>query len=112
MKAKIKISGKEVLVEDIKRVSWLGKYFGLMFRKNSQALLFDFSKPCRRGIHSFFCNPFIAVWFLGGKVQEYKVIDSWHWYIAPEKEFDKLLEIPLTERYMRLLELFVDKLEE
>lgn len=109
MKAKIKINGKEVVVDDVKRVFWIGKYSGLMFRKNSPALLFEFSKPCRQGIHSFFCKPFIAVWFLGGKVLEYKIIDSWQGYIAPEKEFDKLLEIPLNNRYMHLLELFVDK---
>jgi len=108
MRAKIKINNREILVEDIKRVSWLGKFTGLMFRKNSPALLFEVKN---RGIHSLFCKPFIAVWLLEGKVQEYRIIDSWKWFIAPEKEFDRLLEIPLNEKYQHLLEFFVDKPE-
>ncbi len=110
MKAKIRINGHEILIEDIERVSWIGKYSGLMFKKNSPALLFNFSKPCRKTIHSFFCRPFIAVWLLEGKVQEYRIINKWKFYIAPEKEFDKLLEIPLNEKYVYLKELFVDKI--
>lgn len=108
MKAKLRINGREILIEDMKRVSWLGKFIGLMFRRNSPALLFEFAKG-RRGIHSFFCRPFIAVWLLNGKVQEYRIISSWKSFIVPEKEFDKLIEIPLNSKYGHLKEFFVDK---
>lgn len=106
MRAKLKINGKEIVIEDVKKVSWLGKYSGLMFRKNSSALLFEFSNPCRKGIHSFFCNPFIAVWLDNGKIIEYKIISEWKARIIPEKDFDMLIEIPLNEKYGHLAEYF------
>lgn len=110
MKAKIKINGKYVEIENIKRADGIRKYTGLMFRKNSPALLFELGKG-RKAIHSFFCMPFIAVWILENKVQEYKIVDKWDFYIAPEKEFDKLIEIPLNDRYSHLIENFVVKKE-
>jgi len=108
MRAKIKINGKEIVIENIKKVSAVGKFTGLMFRKNSQALLFKFSEG-RKAIHSLFCHPFVAVWILEGKVVEYKIIDSWKFSIKPEKDFDTLLEVPLNDKYKHLLDFFVDK---
>ena len=108
MRAKIKINGKEIVIENIKKVSAVGKFTGLMFRKNSQALLFKFSEG-RKAIHSLFCHPFVAVWILEGKVVEYKIIDSWKFSIIPEKDFDTLLEVPLNDKYKHLLDFFVDK---
>ncbi|MFH1710760.1 MAG: hypothetical protein ABH840_00445 [Nanoarchaeota archaeon] len=108
MNAKIKINGKEILIENIKKVSAVGKFTGLMFRKNSKALLFRFSKG-RRAIHSLFCFPFIAIWILEGKVVGYKIVSSWKFSITPERDFDTLLEVPLNDKYKHLLEFFVDK---
>jgi len=110
MRAKIKINGREITVEDIKKVSAVGKFTGLMFRKHSPALLFKFSKG-RKAIHSLFCYPFVAIWILEGKVVEYKIVDSWKFSITPEKDFDTLLEVPLNEKYIHLLDFFVDKNE-
>ena len=105
MKAVIKIGDKKVEIENIKKVSGFGKITGLMFKKNSQALLFEFNKG-KEPIHSLFCYPFIAVWILDGKVQEFKIVNSWKFYISPKKEFDKLIEIPLNSKYSHLLEYF------
>ena len=110
MKAKIKINGKEITIENIKKVSAIGKFTGLMFRKNSQALMFKFSRG-RQAIHSLFCYPFIAIWTLEGKVVEYQIVSPWKLSIRPKKDFDTLLEVPLNEKYKHLLEFFVDKNE-
>ena len=108
MKAKIKLGGREVVIEDLKKASGLKKYTGLMFRKNSPALLFEFpSYP--KAIHSFFCYPFIAIWLLNEKVQECRIIKPWKSWILPEKEFNKLIEIPLNEKYAETTNFLFDK---
>lgn len=71
---------------------------GLMFRKDNQALLFVFRKKTRAAIHSFFCQPFIAVWFYNDKIVDMKKINSWQFFIRPKRKFNKLLEIPLTNQ--------------
>ncbi len=108
MKAKIRINDLEIVIDGLKKVSGIGKYTGLMFRKNSPALLFEFGSG-RMAIHSFFCRPFIAVWISKGKVVEYKIVRGWRPFIAPKRDFDRLIEIPLNEKYSHLLEFFEDK---
>ncbi|MEM0465967.1 MAG: hypothetical protein QXW97_04695 [Candidatus Pacearchaeota archaeon] len=79
------------------------KMRGLMFRKNSKPLLFLFSKPVFEPIHSFFCVPFIAIWFLGDKIIGVKYVKPWKVYILPKKNFDKLLEIPFNDENFRYI---------
>jgi uncharacterized membrane protein (UPF0127 family) len=67
---------------------------GLMFKKNSKPLLFIFKDKKIRGIHSFFCMPFIAIWFDEEKIIDIKKINSKKILIKPLHKFDKLLEIP------------------
>ena len=74
------------------------KFIGLMFKKNSPPLLFIFKKPVKISIHSFFCKPFIAIWFLQNKIIEIKSIKPNKLSIKPKKEFDKLLEIPSNSK--------------
>jgi uncharacterized membrane protein (UPF0127 family) len=98
--------GKKIFVEDIKRVSELGKFRGLMFRfskEKSPALLFVFSKPSKMKIHSLFVFfPFLGVWLdKNNNVLEIRKIKSWKISISPGKEFYKLLEIPLNKKYRR-----------
>jgi len=68
--------------------------FGLMFRKKSKPLLFVFNRKKRRAIHSFFCVPFIAIWFNGKEIIEIKKIMPWKFSVKSKGKFDKLLEIP------------------
>lgn len=70
---------------------------GLMFKKNSKPLLFVFKNAKRRAIHSFFCLPFIAIWFDGSKIIDVKVIKKWKFSIKPKEKSDKLLEIPSND---------------
>lgn len=108
MKAKIKFKGKEIVIEPIKKVSGLGMVRGLMFRsEDTGALLFEFSKG-RHAIHSFFCKPFLAVWLNEGKIVDYKLISSRKASIKPSSDFDKLIEIPFSDRYKSIIELFLE----
>ena len=77
--------------------SILSQARGLMFKKNSKPLLFVFKNKKRRAIHSFFCIPFIAVWFDEEKIIDVKLINSLKFSIKPKENFDKLLEIPSND---------------
>lgn len=70
------------------------KASGLMFRAKSKALLFVFDKPVKKSIHSFFCLPFVAIWFNGSRIVDAQLIKPWKINIKPSKKFDKFLEIP------------------
>jgi uncharacterized membrane protein (UPF0127 family) len=73
------------------------KFSGLMFRKNSNPLLFPFEKNQSLTIHSFFCKPFRAIW-LDDKLQitKEKIVKYWMPYISGRGKY--LLEIPLSSR--------------
>jgi len=94
---KFNYKGKEknINVRILKSV-W-GQARGLMFKKKSEPLLFIFKNKKKRAIHSFFCKPFIAIWFDGDKIVDVKKINSWNFSIRPIEKFDKLLEIPSNE---------------
>ena len=76
---------------------------GLMFRKkeNAETLLFEFSKPIKMKIHSFFVFfDFIAIWFdKKGKIIEARIIKPFTFCASPKKFYFKLLEIPLNSEY-------------
>ena len=79
----------------------LQKATGLMFRKNSPPLLFIYNKPTREPIHSFFCKPFIAIWFNKNKIIDVKLVNPFNPLIKPKQEFDKLLEIPENNNFFK-----------
>ncbi len=70
------------------------KISGLMFKKNSKPLLFVFKRPTKQPIHSFFCLPFVVIWFDKERVVDVKLIKNKKVSIKPKEKFDKLLEIP------------------
>ncbi len=106
MKAKLKFKGKEIVIEDIKKVRGIGKYLGLMFKGESSALLFEFKFPGKYGIHSYFCRPFLAIWLNGNKIVEYKLVAP-NSIVKPEDEFDQLVEIPFNDRYKEIFNFFL-----
>ncbi len=71
------------------------KMSGLMFKKNSPNLLFVFSKEQELSIHSFFCQPFKAIW-LDEKKQfvDEKIIVNPGWAFSARGKY--LIEIPLS----------------
>jgi len=111
MKAKLFFNGKEIFIDGIKKVDEFGKISGLMFRKNSSALLFEFPTG-RTEIHSFFCRRFLAIWILDGKIVEYRIVKPWRISVKPKSDFDKLIEVPITPRYDDIIKIFVPELVE
>ncbi len=110
MKAKIKFGGKVIEIIDIERVEGLKKLTGLMFKgKKAKALLFDFKKKARHTIHSFFCPPFLAIWLNEGKVVDFKIIPPNQPLIKSAQNFNKLLEIPLNNKYHSTINFLLDK---
>ena len=103
---KISSNGKAIEIHNVKKVSELGKIFGLMFKSKTKAnaLLFEFSEPTSMKIHSFFVFfPFFALW-LDNKcnIIEKRTIQPFGLSFSPKKPFSKLIEIPLNENYMSL----------
>lgn len=107
----LKHNGKLVEI-DAKRVSFLGKFSGLMFRtKNTQNLLFEFSRPGFAAIHSFFVFfPFVAVWLdKNNKVNQIDLVRPFTVSVSPKKPSTKLVEIPINKKNKKVLELLVGK---
>ncbi len=99
MKFNFKYKGKEFNLEVKECKTFFSKVHGLMFKKNSKPLLFIFSKSSKEAIHSFFCVPFIAIWFNKKNIVDIKVVRNRKFFIRPQKNFDKLLEIPSNTPY-------------
>ena len=97
-----KHKGKKINL-DVEVCGFFGKIFGLMFmpRENANALLFDFKKPTRVRIHSFFVFfPFVAVWLDDkNKIVQIKKVMPFISSIRCKKNFYKLIEIPFNTKY-------------
>ena len=94
---KFKYKGKNIKLEVRECKNIFSKARGLMFRKKSKPLLFVFKNPTKQSIHSFFCRPFVAVWFYKAKIIDIKLVKPWKFFIKPRTKFDKLLEIPSND---------------
>ena len=96
----------------VKKLSSVGKVLGLMFRtKNTKNLLFEFNKPTKMSIHSFFVFfDFVAVWIDDeNKILEYQVIKPFQVSIKPKNNFSKLIELPLNNKNKTILSSLVGK---
>lgn len=96
---------------EVKKLNLFGRILGLMFsrREKAEALLFEFNKPVRVAIHSWFVFfPFYAVWLDDkNKIIEIQRVNSWKFHIQPKKKYFKLIEIPIKNQYKEILE-FLD----
>jgi uncharacterized membrane protein (UPF0127 family) len=91
----------------------LEKLRGLTFtsRKSAKALLFEFkSKNSGKSgknpaIHSFFVFfPFIAMWLdKNNNAIEIKKVKPFTFHVRPKKPFSRLIEIPINNRYSKIL---------
>jgi len=95
---------------DAEECSFFRRLSGLMFtrRKNAKALLFDFKKPSRMKIHSLFVFfPFLAVWLdEENNIIDMKKIKPFVFSVSPKKPAFKLVEIPINEKYKRIITIF------
>jgi len=95
----------------VKNCNLFEKFFGLMFirKRKAQALLFEFKKPTKIKIHSFFVFfPFVAIWLdRENKIIDFKIIKPFNLAISHKKQFKRLVEIPINERYSGIVKLLV-----
>ena len=96
----------------MKKVSFFGRFRGLMFRpKNTENLLFEFSKPEFSAIHSLFVFfPFLAIWMNEkNNVLDYEIVRPFTLSVKPKNSAKRLAEIPFNQKNKKILKLFVDK---
>jgi uncharacterized membrane protein (UPF0127 family) len=105
---KFKIKDKEFKIKAKKCDNIFSQISGLMFRKKSLPLLFIFRKPKLISIHSFFCVPFVAIWFSEDKIIKTKIVSPNSFSIKPEKYFNKILEIPINCKEFKIIFDFID----
>ena len=89
---------------DAKRCKTLQKISGLMFtpKEKARALLFELKKPI--AIHSCFVFfPFIAIWLNNNKIVEIRKIKPFTLHIKPKKKFNKIIEIPINNKYSEII---------
>jgi len=98
---------------DLKICKSFERFSGLMFTKKNKAkaLLFDFKKPVRIAIHSYFVFfPFIALWIDDkNKIMEFKIIKPFTLIVQSKKSFYKIIEIPINKKYEKIIKILVDK---
>jgi len=98
---------------NVKECNFLERFRGLMFRKKgfSEVLLFDFNKPVKYSIHSFFVKfDFIALWLdEKNNVIKIKRVKPFVFSIKPKQKFSKLIEIPITEKNCEIIQSLVEK---
>jgi uncharacterized membrane protein (UPF0127 family) len=107
----LKNKGRQIEVE-VKKLSSIGKIFGLMFRsRNTASLLFEFRKPTHIAIHSWFVGfSFYAIWLDSeGEILEYKLVKPFNFYVKPKKSFLSLVELPINQKNKRIVDFLVGK---
>ncbi|MEK6820269.1 MAG: hypothetical protein AABX71_00995 [Nanoarchaeota archaeon] len=94
-----------------RKLGFFGMIRGLMFRRSiKDNLLFEFPWRNKWRIHSWFVFfPFLAIWIRKDRVFEWKIVKPWRTYVTPNKSFDKLIEIPLSNS--KIVNLIVGKKE-
>src|SRR3989344_7799487 len=87
--------GKKKRTINVKKVSVFST--GLLFRKNSPALLFSLKTKRIFSIFSIFCKPFTAI-CLDEKMRTTKIVDVKTWKFKISGKGMHLLEIPITTK--------------
>jgi len=109
----IKYNSKNIEIPNVKKVSKLGEARGLMFRGKEKcpALLFEFNKPTKMKIHSFFVFfRFAAVWLDDkNKIIDLKIVKPFRLSVSCKKPFYNLIEIPLSRRYQKEIRFLLGK---
>ena len=96
----------------VKKPSFFGKIFGLMFRtKNTNNLFFEFRKNRRPALHSLFVFfPFIVLWIDDkNNIVDMKIAKLFEFYINSKKKFKNIVEIPISRKNARIADFFVGR---
>lgn len=106
----LKHKGKRVDVE-VKRCNFLETGRGLTFRsrKNARALLFDFGRKDLMGLTALFVFfPFLVLWLDDkNKIVGKRIVKPFEFAIHQKKKFSKIIEIPINDKYKKLVTLLV-----
>ncbi len=93
-----------------KNVSSLGKISGLMLgTKETENLLFEFSKKTEMKIHSYFVFfKFLAIWLdEKNNVVDFRVVSPFSLSVSPKKPFFRMLELPFNNKNRKIIDFFV-----
>lgn len=104
--------GSRIFYREAQKLSFLGRFRGLMFRsKNTQNLFFEFTTPKQRAIHSYFVFfPFLALWLdERNRVIDYHVVQPFTSLVKPKEPAKSLLELPFNKKNEQIINFFVDK---
>jgi len=106
----IKKDNKKINIGKVKKVNFFGEAIGLMFsrREKASSLLFEFKKPTKMKIHSYFVFfPFLAIWLdKKNNILDLRKINPFEISNGIKKPYSKLLEIPINDKYKKTIELF------
>jgi uncharacterized membrane protein (UPF0127 family) len=109
----IKHNLRNIEIQNVKKLSEIGKISGLMFhcRKKCPAMLFEFKRPTRMSIHSLFVFfKFAAVWLDDkNRIIDLKMVKPFRFSVSCKEPFNKLLEIPLNREYHEKVKILFDK---
>ena len=103
----VKLKRKRINI-DVKKLSFFGKFTGLMFRsRNTENLLFDFSNSREKAIHSFFVFfPFLALWLDDkNNIVEYNLVKPFTFLVKPKKDVSQLIEVPANDKNKEIIEI-------
>jgi len=95
-----------------KKLSFLGKYIGLMFKSSeTNNLLFEFNTDRIISIHSYFVFfPFLAVWLdKDNNLVESQMVKPFTTLVKPKTHVRRLVEIPLNKDNKHIIDLIVGK---
>jgi len=110
---KIKHGSKIINILNVQKVSKFGEGIGLMFHRlnNCPSLLFEFNKPTKLKIHSFFVFfKFAAIWLDDeNRIIDKKIVHPFQLSISCKKPFYKLIEIPLNKAYKEKIKVIFGK---
>ncbi len=108
MNLTLKYKNRKINIE-VKRCNLFWMVKGLMFTRREKAralLLFDFKKPRRMKIHSFFCLKFLVVWLdKKNNIIEKRIVHSFNPLILPKRKFSRLIEIPVSKKYEKIIKI-------
>ncbi len=103
---------KRKLKIPVKKVSFVGKVTGLMFRtRNTKNLLFEFKKEVSYPFHSIYVFfPFLIIWLdEKNSVVDFRISNPFMIRIKSKKPYTKVIEVPLNSKNSKIVDFFVGK---
>jgi uncharacterized membrane protein (UPF0127 family) len=85
--------------------SSLKRAIGIMFKKKFKPLLFEFGKVQKISIHSFFCQPFIAI-FLNSRKRVVQIEKIRPFSLFTSRPAKYLIEMPISRKTLSLINFF------